>query len=82
MSKIARGFHTDTFSPFLFTNLLTYPVSAAHADWHGYPEAFGQALARRTVQDAVGPVVQNVGIEAALVGAIALLATWADRRLN
>ena len=30
MSKIARGFHTDTFSPFLFTNLLTYPVSAVH----------------------------------------------------
>jgi hypothetical protein len=36
-SKLSRGFYTDTFSPFAFTHLLTFPVSAIHSDWPGIP---------------------------------------------
>jgi hypothetical protein len=57
LSKLSRGFYTDTFSPFAYTHLLSFPVSAVHSDWPGYPETFDQSQWRAIVQHAVGPVV-------------------------
>jgi hypothetical protein len=73
MSKVSRGFFSDTFSPFMYTHLLTFPTSAIHRDWHGYPVFFDQAQFRRILRDAAGPVVLNVVIEAVLVAAVVLL---------
>jgi len=41
MSKLSRGSHSDTFSPFLFTHLLTFPTSLVHSDW---PQGLGKVV--------------------------------------
>lgn len=80
MSKLSRGFATDTFSPFLYTHILTFPTSAMHSDWSGYPEVFDEAQWRSTVQHAVGPVVLTVLIQAALLAAcVWLVVSWRRR---
>lgn len=81
MSKLSRGFYTDTFSPFFYTHILTFPTSAFHSDWPGYPEVFNQAQWESIVQHAVGPVVLTVVIQAALlaVGAFVVGGRGDDR---
>jgi hypothetical protein len=73
MSKLSRGFYTDTFSPFFYTHILTFPTSALHSDWPGYPEVFDRVQWESIVQHAVGPVVLTVVIQAALLAAGVLL---------
>jgi hypothetical protein len=73
MSKLSRSFYTDTFSPFFYTHILTFPASALHSDWPGYPEVFDRVQWESIVQHAVGPVVLTVVIQAALLTAGVLL---------
>jgi hypothetical protein len=80
LSKLSRGFYTDTFSPFAYTHLLSFPVSAVHSDWPGYPETFDQSQWRAIVQHAVGPVVTTVVLEAVLIAAVAWLVVLLRRR--
>jgi hypothetical protein len=82
MSKLSRGFYTDTFSPFFYTHILTFPTSALHSDWPGYPEVFNRVQWEGIVQHAVGPVVLTVVIQAALLaaGILLLVDQTEDRR--
>lgn len=73
MSKLSRGFYTDTFSPFFFTHILTFPTSALYSDWPGYPEVFDRVQWESIVRHAVGPVALNVVIQAALLAAGVML---------
>jgi hypothetical protein len=82
MSKLSRGFYTDTFSPFFYTELLTLPTSWLRAKWQGYPDQFEENQARGMVRHAVPGQVLTVLIQTlmwmAVVWAIAELAR--DRR--
>lgn len=80
MSKIGRRTYTDTFSPFLFTKLLTLPMSAAHSAWTGYPVQFSTDAYRHTVRSAVPPTAINIVTTAALIFGIGLIWTWVRRR--
>lgn len=81
MSKISRGFYTDTFSPFMWTHIVSFPVSAFHSDWHGYPLFFDGSTFRRSVRAAVSPAVLNIVIEAVLLASVVLLVVaWTQRR--
>ena len=81
MSKIGRGFYSDTFSPFLWVHLLTFPVSALHRDWDGYPPFFNDQIYRRAVRHALGPVLINIVGQAILLaaGLRLLVALWKRR---
>jgi len=70
MSKLSRGFYTDTFSPFFFTHILTFPTSVVHSDWPGYPVEFNEAQLKSIVQYALGPVALTVLIQTALITAL------------
>jgi hypothetical protein len=72
-AKIARGTYTDTFSPFFYTNLLSFPVSVLHPAWPGYPDHFSARAFRVQVHDALAPTLLNIVITAAVIGAIGLL---------
>jgi hypothetical protein len=80
MSKLSRGFFSDTFTPYAFTHLLTFPTSALWPDWHGYPEVFDETPWKDTVRDAVGPALRNVAIQAVLVAAVVLYFATRPRR--
>lgn len=86
MSKLSRGFYTDTFSPFFFTHILTFPTSGAHSDWPGYPEVFDEAQWKGIVWHAVGPVTLTVVIHTVLLVALLWLFVsafrWARRSLR
>jgi hypothetical protein len=73
MSKLSRGFFSNTFSPFFFTHLLTFPTSVVHSDWPGYPEVFDEAQWKSIVWHALGPVVLTVAIQTVLVVAVVWL---------
>jgi hypothetical protein len=49
MSKLDRGFFSDTLSPYCYTNILTTPTSKIHIAWAGFPFNFdfGEARQRR-----------------------------------
>jgi uncharacterized membrane protein len=80
MSKLSRGFYTDTFSPFFYTHILTFPASAVHSDWPGYPEEFNQTRWEDIVQHALGPVALTVVIQTALLAALLWLLLSLGRR--
>jgi hypothetical protein len=82
MSKISRGFFSDTFSPFAYTNLLTFPASVVHSDWPGYPDAFIPERFRHLVRAEVVPSLINIVVEAVLLAAVALLITLLWRWLR
>lgn len=79
-SKISRGTYTDTFSPYLFSHLLTLPMSAAHNEWGGYPARFDPTQFRHLARAAVEPTVINIVVEAVLVLLIALSTAYGYRR--
>lgn len=81
-SKISRGTYTDTFSPYLFSHLLTLPMSTAHDEWGGYPTRFDPAEFRQLVRAAVWPTVINIVLEAVLVLLLAVSITWVYRRAH
>jgi hypothetical protein len=72
-SKLRRGFYSDTFSPFWFTHLLTWPTSAIHREWRGYPTLWDASRFRRLLNGALVPVVANIVIQALLAAVITLL---------
>jgi hypothetical protein len=73
MSKLDRGFFTDTVSPYFYTNLLTTPISRIHSAWSGYPYNFDFGEARQRVRDAVVPVSVNIGIQTVLLTTVITL---------
>jgi hypothetical protein len=79
LSKISRGFFTDTFSPFLYTDILTFPVSELHADWHGYPAVFTEPTFRSTVRHAMGPMMLNIIVETVLLVTVLVLVAGTGR---
>ena len=81
-SKLSRGFYTDTFSPFFYTHVLTFPTSAVHSDWPGYPEVFDEARWKSIVWHAIGPVALTVVIQAVLLAAVVLFVVWLSRRIE
>lgn len=80
MSKISRGTYTDTFSPFLFTTLLTLPVSAAHSAWHGYPVRFSAIAYRHAVDSGIAPAAVNIVATAVVIFGVAMIWTYVLRR--
>jgi hypothetical protein len=60
LSKIGRGFFTDTFSPYLFTHLLTFPASSLHSAWQGYPADFDTRAFRVLVAQALPTEIANI----------------------
>jgi len=81
-SKLSRGFYTDTFSPFFYTHVLTFPTSTVHSDWPGYPEVFDEAQWKSIVWHAIGSVALTVVIQAVLLAAVVLLVVWLSRRIE
>jgi hypothetical protein len=82
MAKIGRGTFTDSFSPFLFTDLLTLPTSAVHRHPVDYPATFSSSVFRHLVREAVLPALVNVAVQAMAITVIALVcgALWRRRR--
>lgn len=80
MSKLSRGFYTDTFSPFVYTHVLTIPASAVHSDWPGYPQEFNETQWKGIVQHALGPVALTVLIQTALLTTLLLLVVSLNRQ--
>jgi hypothetical protein len=85
MSKLSRGFYSDTFSPYFYTHILTFPTSSVLPDWHGYPDVsetqwFDATQWKESVRDAVGPVIRNVLIHAVLIAAVVLFYAARSRR--
>jgi hypothetical protein len=80
MSKLDRGFYTDTFSPFLYSNLFTIPVSKIHNVWPGYPDVFQVDEWRQQVRDAVLQVSINIVIQTVLLIAVITLTLRKSRR--
>jgi hypothetical protein len=80
VSKIDRGTYSDTFSPFLFTRLLSFPMSAVLPGWPGYPLPFDEARYRATLRDQLWPTSLGVLLQALLVGGIAWTIAFFFRR--
>ena len=82
LTKIDRGFFTDTFSPFFFTHLLTFPASSWRCAWHGYPVDFDAHAFRALVARALPGEVANMLVQyAAIVVVLSLIAVcleWLD----
>ena len=72
MSKISRGTASDTFSPFMYANVFTAPVSMVHSSWDAYPIFFNRARYREAVRQAVPPTLINVAVETLLIVLIGL----------
>jgi hypothetical protein len=70
MSKISRGMFTDTFAPYVFSELLTLPISKLHPAWHGYPDGFDPAVYRQLVRNAVWPTLINIVLQVVLIAAV------------
>jgi hypothetical protein len=81
-SKLHRGFFTDTFSPFFYTNILSFPVSVVHSDWPGYPDQFDEHRALAMVRHALPSVAVNIVLEALLVTGLLLLLARSRRRVT
>lgn len=79
MSKISRGTYTDTFSPFLLTQLLTLPMSAAHSAWHGYAAQFSAEAYRHAVRSAVAPTAVNAVANTAVIFGVSMIWTYVRR---
>jgi hypothetical protein len=79
MSKLSRGFYSDTFSPFVVSHLLTFPTSAIRRDWRGYPQFWDSGQFHAAVRDAVVPLVVTVFIQAALLAMVVWLIERAAR---
>jgi ABC-type phosphate/phosphonate transport system permease subunit len=79
MSKLSRGFYTDTFSPFFYTHILTFPASAVHSDWPGYPGEFNETQWKSIVQHALGPVALTALIQTTLLTTLLWLVVSLNR---
>lgn len=73
MAKIGRRTFTDSFSPYLFTNLLTLPTSAVHPNPVDYPTTFSAPTFRHLVREAMLPTLVNVAVQALAIAAIVWL---------
>jgi hypothetical protein len=80
MAKIARGTFTDTFSPFLFTDLLTYPVSSLHRGWQGYPPQFSAVGYRSAVRASIAPTTLNVLAVVVIIATLVWAGDYVHRR--
>jgi len=63
VDKISRGTFTDTFSPFLYTNIVTFPASAFHSVWRGYPEEFQKTTYRDALHASIEPAIVNIAVQ-------------------
>lgn len=73
LAKFSRGTYTDTFSPLLFTRLLTLPGSIV-ARWPGYPvDGFDDGLFRAVLTDAAQTAFAVTALQALLLGALVAL---------
>ncbi len=79
VAKISRGTYTDTFSPYAFTEVLSFPASLVHPAWTAYPASFDASVFRRLVREAILPMAANVVVEAAALLAVCLLAAGLHR---
>lgn len=82
MSKLSRGSYSNTFSPFLFTHILTFPTSLVHSDWPGYTEVFDEAQWKAIVWHALPSVMLTVVIQTVLFVAVVWLAVSFARRVG
>jgi hypothetical protein len=82
LSKIRRGFSTDSVSPFFYTNGVTFPISAIHSNWSGYPSEFSRQGYRDAVNDALTPSLVNIALASALVIVVLTLALATRRRVK
>jgi hypothetical protein len=65
--KLSRGMPTDTFSPFIWTEVTSWPSSSFVAHWNGYPERFDQAIGQSAVNDSVPSHIWAVVVQAILL---------------
>ncbi len=81
MSKIDRGFFSDTFPPTAFTQLATLPLSLWAADFvPSYPDRFDGQAFRHVVGVRHGVFVLAGAVQAAAPGLVAAAATALPRR--
>jgi len=65
--KLSRGMYTDTFSPFIFSDLVSWPTSAFVSHWTGYPDRFSQESWQKALNDAVPGYLWAAVIQALLI---------------
>jgi hypothetical protein len=51
--KLSRGTYTDTVSPFVWSEVTTWPSSIFVATWQGYPERFKRSAWQQSLNDAL-----------------------------
>lgn len=68
--NIAGGHRTDFRSPFVFSEILTFPLSALNRDWSGYPQHASKIAAAHALRDGLENVLLNAFVEALCIGLI------------
>lgn len=65
--KLSRGMHTDTFSPFIWTEVISWPSSAFLPDWKGYPGRFDHLAWQRALNASLPAHLWAVAVHAVLL---------------
>jgi hypothetical protein len=79
-AKLHRGTYTDTFSPFFFVHILTFPVSVMFRDWSGYPTFWDDRQFHDVLRSAAPKVALNIVIATCLVFIVASFLLSRKRR--
>jgi hypothetical protein len=78
VSKVHRGFSTDTFSPFLYTDILSAPTSIAWPDAIAYNPELSEQDQLNRLGEALPSLIAKIALQALIIAG----AIWTVQRLR